>query len=138
MFRRSYGLVFLFKNYLSALDHDLMAKIWEKAISILAGNLNSGLSYLITAVLTSCLSGSAVVLTSYSPSLTLRIVFTVLTNGRLKNKYNCIQRNITKQIHATFPTSGPEFLYLHTDRISSLFSSKDAVHSYNFLSVLQN
>ena len=27
-----------------------MASIWEKAISILAGNLNSGLSYLITAV----------------------------------------------------------------------------------------
>ena len=27
-----------------------MANIWEKAISILAGNLNLGLSYLITAV----------------------------------------------------------------------------------------
>ena len=27
-----------------------MATIWEKAISILAGNLNSGRSYLITAV----------------------------------------------------------------------------------------
>ena len=27
-----------------------MASIWEKAISILAGNLNSGCSYLITAV----------------------------------------------------------------------------------------
>ena len=27
-----------------------MARIWEKAISILAGNLNSGRSYLITAV----------------------------------------------------------------------------------------
>ena len=27
-----------------------MVNIWEKAISILAGNLNSGLSYLITAV----------------------------------------------------------------------------------------
>ena len=27
-----------------------MANIWEKAFSILAGNLNSGLSYLITAV----------------------------------------------------------------------------------------
>ena len=27
-----------------------MANIWEKAISILAGNLNSGLSYLITTV----------------------------------------------------------------------------------------
>ena len=27
-----------------------MASIWEKAISILAGNLNSGRSYLITAV----------------------------------------------------------------------------------------
>jgi hypothetical protein len=28
-----------------------MANIWEKAISILAGNLNSGLSYLIITVL---------------------------------------------------------------------------------------
>ena len=27
-----------------------MANIWEKGISILAGNLNSGCSYLITAV----------------------------------------------------------------------------------------
>ena len=27
-----------------------MAKIWEKVESILAGNLNSGLSYLITTV----------------------------------------------------------------------------------------
>jgi hypothetical protein len=27
-----------------------MANIWEKAISILAGNLNSGRSYLITPV----------------------------------------------------------------------------------------
>ena len=34
----------------SWLDHDLMARIWEKAISILAGNLNLGRSYLITAV----------------------------------------------------------------------------------------
>ena len=33
-----------------SLDHDLMASIWEKAISILAGNLNSSRSYLITAV----------------------------------------------------------------------------------------
>ena len=28
-----------------------MAKIWEKAVLILAGNLNSGLSYLITTVI---------------------------------------------------------------------------------------
>ena len=34
----------------SSLDHDLMASIWEKAISILPGNLNSGRSYLIIAV----------------------------------------------------------------------------------------
>ena len=27
------------------LDHDLMATIWEKAISILVGNLNSGRDY---------------------------------------------------------------------------------------------
>ena len=32
--------------------HDLMACIWEKAIQILAGTLNSGRSYLITAALT--------------------------------------------------------------------------------------
>ena len=43
-------LGFLSKNYWSSLDHDLMASIWEKAISISAGNLNSGRSYLITAV----------------------------------------------------------------------------------------
>ena len=30
-----------------------MADIWEKAKSILVGNLNSGLSYIITTVLTS-------------------------------------------------------------------------------------
>ena len=41
---------FLCRNYWSSLDHDLMASIWEKAISILAGNLNSGGSYVITAV----------------------------------------------------------------------------------------
>ena len=34
----------------SSLDHDVMASIREKAISILARNLNSGRSYLITAV----------------------------------------------------------------------------------------
>ena len=34
------------------LDHDVMASILEKAISILAGNLNLGRSYLITAVYT--------------------------------------------------------------------------------------
>ena len=45
-------LGFLSRNYWSLLDHDLMASIWEKAISILAGNLNSGHSYLITAVRT--------------------------------------------------------------------------------------
>jgi hypothetical protein len=36
-----YGLFSLFRNYWSSLGHDLMASIWEKAISILAGNLNS-------------------------------------------------------------------------------------------------
>ena len=49
-----YSLGFLSRIYWSSLDHDLMASIWEKwekAISILAGNLNSGRSYLITAVL---------------------------------------------------------------------------------------
>jgi hypothetical protein len=43
-------LGFLSRIYLSSLDHDLMASISEKAISILARNLNSGRSYLITAV----------------------------------------------------------------------------------------
>ena len=33
------------------LDHDLMANIWENIVSILAGNLNSGRSYLTTTVL---------------------------------------------------------------------------------------
>ena len=32
------------------LHHDLMASIREKAIAILAGNLNSGRRYLITAL----------------------------------------------------------------------------------------
>ena len=41
---------FLSRTYWSILDHDLTASIWEKAILILAGNLNSGPSYLITAV----------------------------------------------------------------------------------------
>jgi len=41
---------FLSRNYWSSLDHYLMASIREKIISILAGNLNSGRSYLITAV----------------------------------------------------------------------------------------
>ena len=36
--------------YWSSLDHDLTASIWEKAISILAGNLNSGRIYIITTV----------------------------------------------------------------------------------------
>ena len=40
---------FLSRNYWSLLDHDLMASIWEKVISILTGNLNSGCSYSITA-----------------------------------------------------------------------------------------
>ena len=34
---------FLPRNYCSLLDHDLMASICKKAISISAGNLNSGL-----------------------------------------------------------------------------------------------
>ena len=38
------------KIYWSSLNHDPIASIWEKAISILAGNLNSSCSYLITAV----------------------------------------------------------------------------------------
>ena len=41
---------FLSRIYWSSLDHDLMASIREKAISILVGNLNSSSSYLITAV----------------------------------------------------------------------------------------
>ena len=44
-------LGFLSRIYWSSLDHDLMASIWEKSISILAGNLNPGRNYLITAVL---------------------------------------------------------------------------------------
>ena len=44
-------LGFLARIYWSSLDHDLMTSIWKKGISILAGNLNSGRSYLITAVI---------------------------------------------------------------------------------------
>ena len=43
-------LGFLSRNYWSSLYHDLMASSWEKANSILARNLNSGHTYLITAV----------------------------------------------------------------------------------------
>ena len=41
---------FLSRNYRSYLDHDLMANICEKGISVLAGNLNLGLGYHVTAV----------------------------------------------------------------------------------------
>ena len=41
---------FLSIIYWNSLDHALMSSIWEKVISILAGNLNSGRSYLFTAV----------------------------------------------------------------------------------------
>ena len=50
-FGRLYGLGFLSRNYWSWSHPNLMASIWEKVISILAGNLNSGRSYFITAVL---------------------------------------------------------------------------------------
>ena len=41
---------FLSRDYWSLSDHDLMASIWEKNILILAENLNSGRSYLITTI----------------------------------------------------------------------------------------
>ena len=44
-------MIFYLETIGSSLDHDLTVSICEKAISILAGNLNSGRSYLITAVL---------------------------------------------------------------------------------------
>ena len=50
MFLAFIWLGFLSRKYWSSLDNDLMASILEKAISILAGNLNSGRSYLIAAV----------------------------------------------------------------------------------------
>ena len=43
-------LAFWSKNYWGQLNHHLMANIWEKAKSILARNLISSLSYLITTV----------------------------------------------------------------------------------------
>ena len=49
-------LVFLCRNYWRSLDHDLIASILEKDISILAGNLNSGRSYLITVLHSSLLA----------------------------------------------------------------------------------
>ena len=39
-----------FTNRHAYVDHGVMASILEKAISILAGNLNSGRSYIITTV----------------------------------------------------------------------------------------
>ena len=44
-------LGFFSRSYWRYLNHHLMANIWEKAILILVGNLNSGLSYLITTVI---------------------------------------------------------------------------------------
>ena len=44
-------LIYMPRNYWSSLGYDLMTSIWEKANSILAGKLNSGRSYLITAVI---------------------------------------------------------------------------------------
>ena len=43
-----------------------MANLWEKGISVLAGNLNSGLSYLITTVIIFSPSFQIVVLESYN------------------------------------------------------------------------
>ena len=47
-----YGFLWFFLStiYWSSLYHDLMARLWEKVISILAGNLNSSRCYLITTV----------------------------------------------------------------------------------------
>ena len=45
-----YHFFFCCRNYWSWSNHHLMANIWEKAISILAGNLNLDRSYLITTV----------------------------------------------------------------------------------------
>ena len=45
-----YTLAFCTRNYWRWLNHNWMANIWERAISILAGNLNLGRSYLITTV----------------------------------------------------------------------------------------
>ena len=44
-FWRLYGLGFFYQE---TIYHDLMASIWEKKNLILAGNMNSGPSYLIT------------------------------------------------------------------------------------------
>ena len=49
-FWRLCALGFLSRKYWSWLDHDRMASFWEKAISILTGNLNSVHSYPITTV----------------------------------------------------------------------------------------
>ena len=42
------------KIALYSVDHDLMANTWETALSILAGNLNSGRGYYITIVSKVC------------------------------------------------------------------------------------
>ena len=41
---------FLSRNYWGYLNHHLMSNTWEKVVSILAGNLNSGLQNLITTI----------------------------------------------------------------------------------------
>ena len=54
---------FLSRSYWSSLDHDLWASTWEKAISIMAWNSNSGRSCLIAAVgtLSCCINRNSVV-----------------------------------------------------------------------------
>ena len=48
-FWRLSGLVFYLETIRRLLNHDLMASIWQKTISILAGNFNSG-HYFFTAI----------------------------------------------------------------------------------------
>ena len=97
----------------------------------MAGCLNLGLSYLTTAVLTSCLSGSAVVLTSYSPSLTLRIVFTVLTNGRLKIRKIVFSETLHNRFTQPFQRQDlNSFIYY---LFNTFFLERNIHRRYNFL-----
>ena len=74
----------LSKNYWSLLNHPLMANIWEKYISFLAENLNSGLSYLITTVIniSNCPSSPLFLVISGAYLRIYRFVLVTEDNGR--------------------------------------------------------
>ena len=90
-----------------------MANVWEKAISILAGNLNAGLSYLITTVTFIWICNVTAVLNFFKDSifsmtelffLTLFSVesceFTLNKEGRLMYHHAILHHLFAQKIYA--------------------------------------